>query len=59
MKNIKMQVTGNTLTITIDLTQDFGPSSSGKTTIVASTAGSVSIPGHEAIKIGINAFKGK
>ena len=57
MKNVEMKVDGKKLTITIDLTKEFGKSSSGKTTIVATTAGNVSIPGHEDIKIGVNCYK--
>ena len=36
MKNVHMSVDGNILTITVDLSKDFGPSSSGKTIIIAS-----------------------
>ena len=57
MKNIEIKVDGNTITITADLTQEFGLSSSGKSIIVASTDGSVSIPGHEHIKIGVNVYR--
>ena len=39
MKNVQIEVKGQTLTLTIDLTQTQGPSSSGKTLIVASTGG--------------------
>jgi len=39
MKNVETQVTGNKLIITVDLTKTFGPSKTGKTTIVASTEG--------------------
>jgi len=39
VKNVELSVNGNTLTITVDLTQEFGPSSSGKTIIIASTEG--------------------
>ena len=45
MKNVKLSVSGNTLTITVDLTQEFGPSSSGKTIIIASTEGNFPLPG--------------
>jgi hypothetical protein len=31
MKNVEMNVEGHFLTIKVDLTKDFGPSSSGKT----------------------------
>lgn len=36
MRNVKTKVTGNTLTVTVDLTKDFGKSkSTGKTVLVA------------------------
>jgi hypothetical protein len=57
MKNVEMKVDGNKLIITVDLTKEFGKSSSGKTTIVATTAGNVSVPGHDDIKIGLNCYK--
>lgn len=56
MKNVEMQVDGQILTIKVDLTQEFGPSSSGKTTIVASTEGNVDVPGSE-VKVGVNCYK--
>ncbi len=59
MKNVEMTVKGNTLTITVDLTKEFGPSSSGKTIIIASTEGNASIPGREEIKVGLNVYKKK
>ncbi len=58
MKNVELTVDGSMLTIKVDLSQDFGPSSSGKTTIIASTEGNVSIPGREE-KIGLNIYKKK
>jgi hypothetical protein len=57
MKNIDMAVTGNILTIKVDLSKSYGPSRSGKTTIVASTEGNVSIPGREEIKVGLNIYR--
>jgi len=59
MKNVEMSVEGNILTIKMDLTKDFGPSSSGKTIIIASSEGNQSVPGKEAIKIGLNVYKKK
>ncbi len=44
MKNVELKVEGNILTIKVDLTKDFGPSASGKTIIIASTEGNVSVP---------------
>ena len=59
MKNVEMKVEGNILTIKVDLSQEFGPSSSGKTIIIASTEGNVSIPGVEGKKVGLNVYRGK
>ena len=59
MKNIEMTVEGNILTIKVDLTKEFGPSASGKTIIIATTEGNISIPGHEENKIGLNVYKKK
>ena len=56
MKNIELKVDGNMLTITVDLSKDFGKSSSGKSTIVASTEGNVTVPGREE-KIGLNIYR--
>lgn len=59
MKNIEMKTEGNILTIKVDLTKEFGPSSSGKTIIIASTEGNIAIEGHEEIKVGLNIYKKK
>jgi len=59
MKNVEMSVDGNILTIKVDLTKDFGPSTSGKTIIIASSEGNQSVPGKEAVKIGLNVYKKK
>ena len=56
MKNVEMTVCGDTLTITVDLSQRFGKSSSGKSTIIASTEGNQAVPGREDIKIGLNVY---
>jgi hypothetical protein len=57
MKNVEMKVDGQKLIITVDLSKEFGKSSSGKNTIIATTAGNVSVPGHDEIKIGLNCYK--
>jgi hypothetical protein len=56
MKNIEMKVEGNILTIKVDLTKNYGQSSSGKSTIIASTEGNVSVPEREE-KIGLNVYR--
>jgi hypothetical protein len=53
-----MTVAGNILTITVDLTKEFGPSSSGKTIIVASTEGNIAVPERDE-KIGLNVYRRK
>ena len=59
MKNVELKVEDNILTIKVDLTKEFGPSSSGKTIIIASTEGNIAIDGHEEAKIGLNVYKKK
>lgn len=59
MKNMEMLLEGDILTITVDLAKDFGPSSSGKSIIIASSEGNQSIQGKEEIKIGLNIYKKK
>lgn len=59
MTNVDMKLDGNRLIITADLSKDFGPSKSGKTTIIATTGGNVSVPGHEAVKVGLNIYRGR
>ena len=56
MKNVEMSVEGAILTIKVDLSQTFGKSSSGKSTIIASTEGNQSVPGRESVKIGLNVY---
>ncbi len=59
MKNVEMSLDGNILTIKVDVTKEFGPSSSGKTMIIASTEGNKPVPGNEEVKIGLNVYKKK
>jgi hypothetical protein len=59
MKNVEMAIEGNILVIKVDLSKEFGPSSSGKTISIASTEGNVSVPGMEEKKIGLNVYKKK
>jgi hypothetical protein len=56
MKNITMSIKGTQLTVAIDLSKRFGKSASGKTDIIATTAGNVEIEGQPGCKIGINAY---
>jgi len=56
-KNVVQALTGNILTLTVDLSKTFGKSKSGKTVIVATTEGNVSVAGHPDIKFGLNVYK--
>ena len=58
MKNVEMSISGNILTITVDLSKEFGPSSSGKTIIIASTEGNITVPDREE-KVGLNVYRKK
>ncbi len=58
MKNVQMMVEGNILTIKVDLSKEFGPSASGKTIIIATTEGNVSVPDREE-KVGLNVYRKK
>lgn len=55
MENLKTEVKGNMLIMTVDLSKDLGPSKSGKSTLIATTAGNVQVaPG---VMAGINIYK--
>ncbi|OIO29618.1 MAG: hypothetical protein COS94_01725 [Candidatus Hydrogenedentes bacterium CG07_land_8_20_14_0_80_42_17] len=58
MKNVELNVEGTILTVKIDLSKSFGPSSSGKTIIIASTEGNITIPDRDE-KIGLNVYRKK
>ena len=59
MVNIDHKLDGSKLTLVIDLSQDNGPSSSGRTKVVATTKGNVpfNVPGVGQVFVGINAYR--
>lgn len=57
MFNVQLDRKADKLVITIDLSKENGLSTSGKTTIIASTHGNADIPGMPGAKVGVNAFK--
>lgn len=59
MKNVDLTLDGNILTIKVDISKDFGTSSSGKSIIIASTEGNKAVPGKDDVKIGLNVYKKK
>ena len=58
MKNVEMSIERSVLTIRVDLSKEFGPSSTGKTVIIASTEGNVTIPNRQE-KVGLNVYRKK
>ena len=59
MKNVETKIEHGTLVITVDLTKELGPSSSGKSVIIATTEGNVEVPGAPEVKIGLNIYHKK
>ncbi len=60
MQNVTTKVTGNKLTITVDLKAKATPSVSGKTMVIASTRGNQAIPfGDEVLHLGLNLYRKK
>jgi hypothetical protein len=53
-QNIEYALDGKILTLTIDISKEFGPSSSGKTIMIASTQGNKDVGD---VKIGVNVYK--
>src|SRR6266566_2733830 len=57
MQNVAFEVEGDQLIIRVDLSQELGVSSSGKSVIIATTGGNVALPGWEAVKVGLNVYR--
>jgi ABC-type lipoprotein export system ATPase subunit len=53
-QNVSYEVKDNLLVIVVDLSKTVGPSKSGKTTLVATTKGSVELP--SGARFSLNAF---
>ena len=56
MKNVKMEVKGSKLLIEVDLSKNFGASRSGKSKVIASSEGNLSVPGKAEVKLGLNVY---
>lgn len=59
MRNIELRVEHGKLIVTIDLSTELGPSSSGKSVMIATTEGNVEVPGAPDVKIGLNVYRKK
>ena len=57
MQNAKMEVVKGELVIRVPLAKQVGPSKSGKTILIATSGGSVEVPGQEGTFVGLNVFK--
>jgi len=57
MVNVKTAVKGDVLTITVDLRQSQGASKSGKSEVIASTQGNVTVDGADGVKMGLNVYR--
>lgn len=57
MENVQFEVQGTRLMIVVDLEQEIGESASGKSVIIATTGGNVSVPGYENVKVGLNVYR--
>ena len=57
MQNIELDREGDTLVLRIDMTKELGRSKSGKSLLIATTAGNVTVPGPEGAKLGLNLYK--
>lgn len=57
MINVEMRREGSKLIVEIDLDQRNGKSKSGKTVVIASTSGNVTVPDSDGkIKLGLNCY---
>ena len=56
MKNVKVTVKGDTLTLEINLKEKGDLSKSGNSMLVATSAGNAEVPGTD-LKFGLNVFK--
>lgn len=57
MNNVVIKKEGSKLTITVDLKKEFGKSTSGKSTQIASTLGNTLIDADAGIYMGLNVYK--
>ena len=56
MQNVKVDIKGTMLVLSVDMSKRFGKSASGKTTIIATTQGNQSVPGHDGASFGLNVY---
>lgn len=59
MTNVKTKIDKNILTLTIDLSREYGPSKSGKTIVIATTSGNIKLAHESGAVLGLNVYKPK
>jgi hypothetical protein len=59
MRNVAMKMNGTVLTITVDLAVTGEVSASGKSLVIGSTEGNVSVPDKPEVKVGLNVYTKK
>ena len=59
MENVTVEVKGEKLVLTVDLTKNLGASKSGKTTVIGSTKGNQPVPGKAGMFVGLNVYKSR
>ena len=59
MQNVEIKIEKKKLVIEIDLSKEIGVSQSGKSMNVATTGGSIDVPGFPGFKLGLNCYKKK
>jgi len=57
MQNVEMLVLNGKLILQIDLTQDLGPSKSGKTRLIGTSCGNGTVPGHEGVRFSLSVYR--
>lgn len=59
MRNVETKIEGSKLVITVDLSKPGEVSASGKSLVIGSTEGNISVPEKPEIKIGLNVYTKK
>ena len=57
MDNVKLEISGDTLLIEVDLSAVGSESMSGKSHVIASTHGNIPVPDHSDLRLGLNLYR--
>ena len=57
MPNFETSVDSDKLTIVVDLSKSMGASKSGKSEVIASSQGNITVPGSDNLKLGLNVYR--